>query len=168
MKNSKKIILFILSIVCIIAFLFLISNIIRNKKFEKQSERFYRNVSNNHDTNELADNSLDENYIFFHEEETGEVRFQKSDLDKMKFEINGINDNIKSHIHDMTEFKNAIKEFIYKHGLIEASLGNVENWTLENASNKLLVYIRLNNNEKNMLLVSINLVNNAINIYKYE
>ena len=68
----------------------------------------------------------------------------------------------------MTEFKNAIKEFIYKHGLIEASLGNVENWTLENASNKLLVYIRLNNNEKNMLLVSINLVNNAINIYKYE
>ena len=133
-------------------------------KGEIDKENAMENTSN---VNEQI-NTDTEDYIFYHEEETGDAKYTTEQLDNVSFEISGISSDLKKYISSENSFEIAVKEFIYKHGLIDSSTGNVTKWELKEDSNKLIIYMELDNDSKTTLLISENLNNGEIKVYKYK
>ena len=125
-------------------------------------------VNTTENTSKINNQTTNEFDIFYDEEETGVEKYTTSQLNNFSFEIKGMSNDLKNYINSEDSFYIAVKEFVYKHGLVDASTGNITKWELKKDSNKIVIYMVLDNKSKNTLLISVNLNNNDINVYKYE
>ena len=118
------------------------------------------NTNSNITNNTSSSNQIDyasSDYIFYHEDETGNVQYNREQLNNFEFEITNIPDVVKSYIDDMNEFTLVVKEYVYKNGLITATVADFERYQVQQENNRLGVILKLNNESENKLLVIVNI-----------
>lgn len=144
-----------------------------------QNEVTSNNVSNEISTNNVVNsngnatnlaNSTNEsafNDVFYNDEEKGNTKYNENQLDNFSIEINGITEDISRHIKNQSEFIKAIKEYIYKNGLVDATSIEVQKYEYQENTDRLGIIFVLNNTNKNKLRVIVN-ANGKIDISDYN
>lgn len=86
----------------------------------------------------------------------------------MELEIEGLTDEISAYIPDMDEFEIEIKTYLYKHGLIDATIANISEWSNEEIEGVQLLQlvVNLNDSKSTVLNVTVNLTENTYEITK--
>ena len=74
---------------------------------------------------------------------------------------------VEKHIKIQSEFIKAIKEYIYKNGLVDATAMEVEKYEYQESTGRLGIIFKLNNPDENKLRVIIN-ANGNIDISNYN
>lgn len=119
------------------------------------------NVTNNQINDE------DTNYVFYNEEETATNEYNRERLNNFEFEVIGIPDSVKSYITDINEFNITIKEYVYLHGLVEATSAEFQKYQIQEETNRLGIVLRLNDSNSVSLLVIVNLNDQSIEVSRY-
>ncbi len=144
-----------------------------------QNEVTSNNVSNEISTNNVVNsngnatnlaNSTNEsafNDVFYNDEEKGNTKYNENQLDNVSIEINGITEDISKHIKNQSEFIKAIKEYIYKNGLVDATAMEVQKYEYQENTDRLGIIFVLNNTNENKLRVIVN-ANGKIDISDYN
>ena len=110
--------------------------------------------SNTNSTNSSNDSTT--NDVFYNKEETGNTKYSENQLDNVSIEINGITEDISKHIKNQSEFIKAIKEYIYKNGLVDATAMEVQKYEYQENTDRLGIIFVLNNTNENKLRVIVN------------
>ena len=121
--------------------------------------------SNTNSTNSSNDSTT--NDVFYNKEETGNTKYSENQLDNVSIEINGITEDISKHIKNQSEFIKAIKEYIYKNGLVDATAMEVQKYEYQENTDRLGIIFVLNNTNENKLRVIVN-ANGKIDISDYN
>ena len=121
--------------------------------------------SNTNTTNSSNDSTT--NDVFYIKEETGNTKYSENQLDNVSIEINGITEDISKHIKNQSEFIKAIKEYIYKNGLVDATAMEVQKYEYQENTDRLGIIFVLNNTNENKLRVIVN-ANGKIDISDYN
>ena len=121
--------------------------------------------SNTNSTNSSNDSTT--NDVFYNKEETGNTKYSENQLDNVSIEINGITEDISKHIKNQSEFIKAIKEYIYKNGLVDATAMEVQKYEYQENTDRLGIIFVLNNANENKLRVIVN-ANGKIDISDYN
>ena len=121
--------------------------------------------SNTNSTNSSNDSTT--NDVFYNKEETGNTKYSENQLDNVSIEINGITEDISKHIKNQSEFIKAIKECIYKNGLVDATAMEVQKYEYQENTDRLGIIFVLNNTNENKLRVIVN-ANGKIDISDYN
>ena len=146
------------------------------EKNNVQNEVTSNTVSNENSTNNTVNsntNSTDSsndsttNDVFYNKEETGNTKYSENQLDNVSIEINGITEDISKHIKNQSEFIKAIKEYIYKNGLVDATAMEVQKYEYQENTDRLGIIFVLNNTNENKLRVIVN-ANGKIDISDYN
>lgn len=168
MKNTKLLgTLIIILLICLFIVLIYITNLTilnkdsSNKNSEKNRENITTNVSQ--EENVIEDN----NDVFYSKEESGNAKYTQDQLNNFKIEIEGITDDISKHINDMDKFNIELKEYIYKQGLVDSTIIEVQKYEYQESTKRLGIIFKLNNPNKDRLRVIIN-DNGKIDISNYE
>ena len=165
MKFKNKIILLIsILIIAVIIILIIITNLINNNQPSNSSNIIQNETENNIIENDIIDdenvvdtNNIDDDYIFYHEDETGIAEYSKEELNRFEFNIIDIPNELQSYINNINDFNMNIKEYIYKNGLVQASVAKQE-------TNVILITFSLNDENKTNLFVKINFNDNNMQI----
>ena len=139
------------------------SNTVSNENSTSNSVNSSRNTINS--TNSVNESTT--NDVFYNNEETGNAQYNANQLDNVSIEINGITEDISKHIKIQSEFIKAIKEYIYKNGLVDATAMEVEKYEYQESTGRLGIIFKLNNPDENKLRVIIN-ANGNIDISNYN
>ena len=121
--------------------------------------------SNTNSTNSSNDSTT--NDVFYNKEETGNTKYSENQLDNVSIEINGITEDISKDIKNQSEFIKAIKEYIYKNGLVDATAMEVQKYEYQENTDRLGIIFVLNNTNENKLRVIVN-ANGKIDISDYN
>ena len=121
--------------------------------------------SNTNSTNSSNDSTT--NDVFYNKEETGNTKYSENQLDNVSIEINGITEDISKHIKNQSEFIKAIKEYIYKNGLVDATAMEVQKYEYQENTDRLGIIFVLNNTNEIKLRVIVN-ANGKIDISDYN
>lgn len=152
------------------------ANIITDNENNVQNEMTSDNISNESSTNNDVNSSRNStnitnnsttNDVFYNKEETGNTKYSENQLDNFSVEINGITDDISKHIKNQSEFIKAIKEYIYKNGLVDATAMEVQKYEYQENTDRLGIIFMLNNPNQNRLRVIVN-ANGKIDISNYN
>lgn len=179
MKKTKilGILIFLLIIILIIVLLYIasltvlntntlensVNNIDNSINIEKKE-----NVLNNNNVIQNENNSTNNtNDVFYSQEEMGNAKYTKDQLNNFSIKINGINGEIKKYINDIDEFNFQIKEYVYKQGLVDATEMDVQKYEYQESTGRLGILFKLNNPNGNRLRVIIN-SNGNIDISDYN
>lgn len=181
-KNFLKILIFILVICFVVILVILFEMTIANKNTSNPNDMSTNNsVINEIQTNEITNNTQPNNetgnsnqidytnsdYIFYHEAETGNVQYNREQLNNFEFTITGIPEKVESYIQDMDEFQVEIKEYIYKNGLVDANMAEFKLYELNEKNKQIGMVFELNNEDQDKILVRIDLNNQHIQISNY-
>ena len=112
-------------------------------------------------------NSTDTNDVFYNTEETGTAKYSDSQLNNFSFEIKGITDEDLKYINDVDNFNLTVKEYVYKHGLVDATIGEVQKSEYQESTNRLGIILKLNNPNEDKLRVIVS-SGNKIDISNYK
>ncbi len=149
------------------------------EKNNVQDEVTSNTVSNENSTNNTVNSNLNTtnstnssndsttNDVFYNKEETGNTKYSENQLDNVSIEINGITEDISKHIKNQSEFIKAIKEYIYKNGLVDATAMEVQKYEYQENTDRLGIIFVLNNTNENKLRVIVN-ANGKIDISDYN
>ncbi len=133
-----------------------------------ENEKNYNEVENNEvGNNEVNSNEIDYNdtdYLFYNEDESGDGKYSREQLNNFDFEIDDIPEEIKNYIKDKEEFNIKVKEYTYKKGLVDASHATFETYEMQE-ENKLLITFELDDEYKTKIFIRININNNSMQIY---
>lgn len=122
------------------------------------------NSTNNTNVNENIQNSVSEentvnntdtNDVFYNTEETGTVKYSENQLNNFSFEIKGITDEDLKYINDVDNLNLTVKEYVYKHGLVDATIGEVQKSEYQESTNRLGIILKLNNPNEDKLRVIV-------------
>ena len=170
MKKTKIIGFFIfLLIICLMIVLLFIANLTILKKDNSNTG----NYENGNIKNEIANNESTTNNnsyingILSVEEEVGGVEYSREQLNNFEFEIKGITNEISRYINDLDEFNIEIKEYIFKNGLVDATLAEVQRYEYQENTNRLGIVFKLNNPKEDKIRVIVN-SNGKIDISEYK
>ena len=171
MKFKNKIILLIsILIIALIVILIIIANLINNNESSNSSNITQNETENNLTENVIIDdenvvdtNNIDDDYIFYHEDETGMAEYSREGLNTFEFNIIDIPNELQSYINNINDFNMNIKEYIYKNGLVQASVAKYENYQVQE-TNVILITFSLNDENKTNLFVKINFNDNSMQI----
>ena len=133
------------------------------RKVSKLIISLYDETTNS--TNSSNDSTT--NDVFYNKEETGNTKYSENQLDNVSIEINGITEDISKHIKNQSEFIKAIKEYIYKNGLVDATAMEVQKYEYQENTDRLGIIFVLNNTNENKLRVIVN-ANGKIDISDYN
>ena len=100
-------------------------------------------------------NNTDTNDVFYNTEETGTVKYSENQLNNFSFEIKGITDEDLKYINDIDNLKLTVKEYVYKHGLVDATIGEVQKSEYQESTNRLGIILKLNNSNEDKLRVIV-------------
>ena len=112
-------------------------------------------------------NNTDTNDVFYNTEETGTVKYSENQLNNFSFEIKGISDEDLKYINDVDNFNLTVKEYVYKHGLVDATIGEVQKSEYQESTNRLGIILKLNNPNEDKLRVIVS-SGNKIDISNYK
>lgn len=181
MKKTRLIgvIIFILVIALIIVLFFIanltilktdnqVDNNIVSNQIKDNANSVNQNVSinstNNTNVNENIQNSVSEentvnntdtNDVFYNTEETGTVKYSENQLNNFSFEIKGITDEDLKYINDVDNLNLTVKEYVYKHGLVDATIGEVQKSEYQESTNRLGIILKLNNPNEDKLRIIV-------------
>lgn len=122
------------------------------------------NSTNNTNVNENIQNSVSEentvnntdtNDVFYNTEETGTVKYSENQLNNFSFEIKGITDEDLRYINDVDNLNLTVKEYVYKHGLVDATIGEVQKAEYQESTDRLGIILKLNNPNEDKLRVIV-------------
>ncbi len=183
MKKTKLIGIFIVILVCILFGLLIIMidlKVLRNENINQTIDNTSINENKN-DSNVVNDNvtlgnqveneqqnaMTEDEYIDFYGdgEQIENMEYTPEQLNNFSFELQGMTDDILRYITDIEKFNQNIKEYIYKHGLVDATIGTVSKYEYQESTNRLGIIFDLNNPSNDKLLVIIN-ANGSIDITK--
>lgn len=82
-------------------------------------------------------------------------------------QIEGLTDEIKTHIADTKKIDTEIKEYVYLNGLIDATVATITDWNLID-NNTMQMAVKLNDAKSTILRISIDLKNNEYEITKED
>lgn len=194
MKKTRLIgvIIFILVIALIIVLFFIanltilktdnqvdVNNIVSNQindNVNSVNQNVSVNSINNTNVNEDIQNSVSEentvnntdtNDVFYNTEETGTVKYSENQLNNFSFEIKGITDEDLKYINDVDNLNLTVKEYVYKHGLVDATIGEVQKSEYQESTNRLGIILKLNNPNEDKLRVIVS-SGNKIDISNYK
>lgn len=125
------------------------------------------NTSTNSNTTEEIDYE-NSDYIFYHEGETGNVKYSREHLDKFEFSINGISDDVLNYIEDVEEFNIEIKEYIYLNGLVKNTSCELTKYEIRENENRIGFLFKLDKDDKIQLLVILDLEDDSLEITEYK
>lgn len=100
-------------------------------------------------------NNTDTNDVFYNTEETGTVKYSENQLNNFSFEIKGITDEDLKYINDVDNLNLTVKEYVYKHGLVDATIGEVQKSEYQESTNRLGIILKLNNPNEDKLRVIV-------------
>ena len=172
MKERKILFFLIILTICLIVMILTIKKYVELKGDSvdiSSKNTVEENLSENNiqlDNNQEIDEYIDcdnTEYIFEHEEETGDEKYTKEQLNNFNFNIDNVPNDISQYIEDSEEFNIKIKEYVYLNGLVDASLAKYAEYEI--TDDKILIIYNLNNQEKTNLYVSINIANKNSQIY---
>ena len=112
-------------------------------------------------------NNTDTNDVFYNTEETGTVKYSENQLNNFSFEIKGITDEDLKYINDVDNLNLTVKEYVYKHGLVDATIGEVQKSEYQESTNRLGIILKLNNPNEDKLRVIVS-SGNKIDISNYK
>lgn len=112
-------------------------------------------------------NNTDTNDVFYNTEETGNAKYSDSQLNNFSFEIKGITDEDLKYINDVDNLNLTVKEYVYKHGLVDATIGEVQKSEYQESTNRLGIILKLNNPNEDKLRVIVS-SGNKIDISNYK
>ena len=112
-------------------------------------------------------NNTDTNDVFYNTEETGNAKYSDSQLNNFSFEIKGISDEDLKYINDVDNLNLTVKEYVYKHGLVDATIGEVQKSEYQESTNRLGIILKLNNPNEDKLRVIVS-SGNKIDISNYK
>lgn len=112
-------------------------------------------------------NNTDTNDVFYNTEETGTVKYSENQLNNFSFEIKGITDEDLKYIKDVDNLNLTVKEYVYKHGLVDATIGEVQKSEYQESTNRLGIILKLNNPNEDKLRVIVS-SGNKIDISNYK
>lgn len=95
----------------------------------------------------------------------GGAEYNEEQLSNFDFKIIALNEKVKSKIIDIEKLKIAIKEYIYKNGLVEASEAKYITYAENNK--KMTLKFQLNNKENTKLVVTFDLNGDNYEIFSY-
>ena len=173
MKKTKLIgIIIWILIIAFIVILFFIANLTilkpqkggdTNNNTEINDENTNsKNISNTTNENIVSSDKIENttttnntNDVFYNTEETGTARYSQDQLNNFSFELKGLTDDNLKYINNIDNFNLSLKEYIYKHGLVDATIGEVQKSEYQESTNRLGIIIKLNNPKEDKLRVII-------------
>lgn len=170
MKKTKIIGFFIfLLIICLVIVLLFIANLTILKKDSSNTDNYENvNIKNEITNNESTTNNNSYiNGILSVEEEVGGVEYSRDQLNNFEFEIKGITSEISKYIEDLDEFNIQMKEYIFKNGLVDATLAEVQKYEYQESTSRLGIVFKLNNPKEDKIRVIVN-PNGKIDISEYK
>ena len=130
------------------------------------------NTSSSNTTNDIknentvtTDNAT--NDVFYSKEEMGNAKYSKDQLNNFSIEIKGMTNDISKYINDMSKFETDIKEYMYKNGLVDANVLEVQRSEYQESTKRLGIVFKLNNKAEDKIRVIIS-ENNNIDISDYK
>lgn len=140
LKNDKiLLIIIVIVVICIVAVIGLILSI--NKK----------------DTTTIIEEDEIENL------QEGGAEYTTDELKTLEIKINNLDTNTKNKIKDYNKFILAMKEYIYKNGLVQAN--TAEYIGIKEEENKITMRFKLNDSNETILSATIDLRDNS---YKFS
>lgn len=153
MKKTKIIgILVIILIICLsIVLTFLASITMLDEKNDTVTAKGNQNTENVDifETNNVIEENINNNVKTF------------------PFEIQGMTSDILKYVNDIEGLNTAVKEYIYKYGLFDVTVAEVQKYEYQESTKRLGIIFKLNNPNKDRLRVIIN-DNGKIDISNYE
>lgn len=153
MKKTKIIgILVIILIICLsIVLTFLASITMLDEKNDTVTAKGNQNTENVDifETNNIIEDNINNNVKTF------------------PFEIQGMTSDILKYVNDIEGLNTAVKEYIYKYGLFDVTVAEVQKYEYQESTKRLGIIFKLNNPNKDRLRVIIN-DNGKIDISNYE
>ena len=153
MKKTKIIgILVIILIICLsIVLTFLASITMLDEKNDTVTAKGNQNTENVDifETNNVIEENINNNVKTF------------------PFEIQGMTSDILKYVNDIEGLNTAVKEYIYKYGLFDVTVAEVQKYEYQERTKRLGIIFKLNNPNKDRLRVIIN-DNGKIDISNYE
>ena len=83
------------------------------------------------------------------------------------FELQGITSDMEQYIKDVDELSENVKQYIYKYGLFDVTVAEVQKYEYQESTGRLGIIFKLNNPDENKLRVIIN-ANGNIDISNYN
>lgn len=171
--NRKKLflsILIVLLIIFLVLLIYLIFKIINigDDSMVLDNSTTHSNITA--ESNSSVNNDEDEDYdyenfdVFNEEDETGEAKYSEDDLNKFHIEIVNLPNEVTEKIVDKDNFIKKIKEYMYFHGLVEATSVQYDIHQIDQENNRMAIRFVLNDASNTRIITTIDLNNNDIEI----
>lgn len=164
--NWKKLLIFLILFLVffMIILIITIQNLLKPNEEDEQNNINKTNIISNISSDDTIDYN-ESDYIFEHEEETGDVQYNKEQLNNFEFTIS-MPDEVWEHVPNTEDFNMSMKEYIYLNGLVDATEADFRGYNIQEDTNILTIMFELNNFDKVEFKVEINLNNNQIQFIK--
>lgn len=164
---SILIILLLIFLALIIYLIFKINS--NNENTVSNNNTSYNTTAESNSATEIAEDDDedydDENFDVFNEEdENGEAQYSEDALDNFHIEIVNLPNEVSEKIVDKDNFIKEIKEYMYFHGLVDATSVEYDIYQIDQENNKMAIRFILNNASNTRIITTIDLNNNEIEV----